>query len=197
MALPASIERRPQGGERPDGAARWRPWVAAARAGDRQAFAQLHAHFGRLVHAVVITRVGASDAKDLVQDVFLTMWQKLETLEDDQAFPAWLTQLARHRAAKALRDRKPTETLDDEPGLAAPDRSGAPDAQKVLKALMALPEAYAEPLAMRLVEGMSGPEIAERTGLTPGSVRVNLHRGMKLLRERLGLAPAEEGPGDE
>lgn len=197
MALPASIERRAQGDERPDAGARWRPWVAAARKGDRQAFAQLHAHFGRLVHAVVITRVGASDAKDLVQDVFLTMWQKLETLEDEQAFPAWLTQLARHRAAKALRDRKPTETLDDEPGLAAPDRSGAPDAQKVLKALQALPEAYAEPLAMRLVEGMSGPEIAERTGLTPGSVRVNLHRGMKLLREKLGLAPAEEGPGDE
>jgi RNA polymerase sigma-70 factor (ECF subfamily) len=39
---------------------------------------------------------------------------------------------------------------------------------------------------MRLVEGMSGPEIAEATGLTPESVRVNLCRGMKLLRGRLG-----------
>ena len=39
---------------------------------------------------------------------------------------------------------------------------------------------------MRLVEGMSGAEIAERSGLTPASVRVNLHRGMKLLREKLG-----------
>jgi RNA polymerase sigma-70 factor (ECF subfamily) len=39
---------------------------------------------------------------------------------------------------------------------------------------------------MRLVEGMSGQEIADRTGLAPGSVRVNLHRGMKLLREKLG-----------
>jgi RNA polymerase sigma-70 factor (ECF subfamily) len=37
---------------------------------------------------------------------------------------------------------------------------------------------------MRLVEGMNGAEIAERSGLTPASVRVNLHRGMKLLRER-------------
>ena len=40
-------------------------------------------------------------------------------------------------------------------------------------------------LALRLVEGLTGPEIAARTGLTPGSVRVNLCRGMKLLRERL------------
>jgi len=53
---------------------------------------------------------------------------------------------------------------------------------------------------MRLVEGMSGNEIAERSGLTPASVRVNLHRGMKLLRERLNahvgaqLAPPEDGP---
>jgi RNA polymerase sigma-70 factor (ECF subfamily) len=48
-----------------------------------------------------------------------------------------------------------------------------------------LPEAYRETLLMRLVEGLTGPEIALRTGLTPDSVRVNLHRGMKLLRERL------------
>jgi RNA polymerase sigma-70 factor (ECF subfamily) len=199
MALPAGIERRHEGDDRADAPARpaWREQVAKARQGDRQAFTRLHAAFGRLVHAVIITRVGPADAKDLVQDVFLTMWQKLETLEDDQAFPAWLTQLARSRAARHLRDAKPTEPLDDEPGLAAPDRSAAPDAKKVLKALQALPEAYAETLAMRLVEGMSGPEIAERTGLTPGSVRVNLHRGMKLLREKLGLPPAEEGSGDE
>ncbi|MEW5742094.1 MAG: sigma-70 family RNA polymerase sigma factor [Myxococcota bacterium] len=199
MALTLGIGRKSQGDERPDEAARagWRPWVAAARTGDRQAFTKLHAHFGRLVHAVIITRVGAADAKDLVQDVFLTMWQKLETLEDDQAFPAWLLALARTRAAHALRDARPMDPLNDEPGLAAPDRSASPDAKKVLKALQALPEAYAETLAMRLVEGMSGPEIAERTGLTPGSVRVNLHRGMKLLREKLGLPPAEEGPGDE
>jgi len=51
-----------------------------------------------------------------------------------------------------------------------------------------LPEAYRDTLLMRLVEGMSGAEIAERSGLTPASVRVNLHRGMKLLREHLGAS---------
>ena len=49
-----------------------------------------------------------------------------------------------------------------------------------------MPDAYRETLVLRLVEGMTGPEIAERTGLTAGSVRVHLHRGLKLLRERLG-----------
>ena len=51
--------------------------------------------------------------------------------------------------------------------------------------IRSLPEAYRETLVLRLVEGMTGPEIAERTGLTAASVRVNLHRGMKMLREQL------------
>jgi RNA polymerase sigma-70 factor (ECF subfamily) len=51
--------------------------------------------------------------------------------------------------------------------------------------LRSLPEAYRETLTMRLVEGLTGPEIAEATGLTAGSVRVNLCRGMELLRELL------------
>jgi RNA polymerase sigma-70 factor (ECF subfamily) len=55
-----------------------------------------------------------------------------------------------------------------------------------LAAVRSLPETYREVLILRLVEGMSGPEIAARTGLTAGSVRVNLHRGMKLLKEKIG-----------
>ena len=165
----------------------WLEWVAAAREGDHDAFASLHGHFGRMVHGLLLARVPASEAADLVQEVFLTVYEKLEMLDDDQAFPAWLSQLARHRAAHWLRDRRPSETLDEEVPLEAMDRSSVPDARKVLAALQSLPEAYAETLAMRLVEGMTGPEIAERTGLTAGSVRVNLHRGMAMLRQKLGL----------
>ena len=61
-----------------------------------------------------------------------------------------------------------------------------------LAAIRAMPEAYRETLTLRLVEGMTGPEIAARTGLTPASVRVNLHRGMKQLREKLGYGAGEE-----
>jgi RNA polymerase sigma-70 factor, ECF subfamily len=53
-----------------------------------------------------------------------------------------------------------------------------------------LPEAYRETLILRLVEGMTGPEIAARTGLSHGSVRVNLHRGMQQLREKLAQRAA-------
>ena len=55
----------------------------------------------------------------------------------------------------------------------------------MLAVIQSLPAAYRETLVLRLVEGMTGEEIAEQTGLTSGSVRVNLHRGMKRLREAL------------
>ncbi len=63
------------------------------------------------------------------------------------------------------------------------------EAQRALEAIRALPEAYRETLMLRLVEGMTGPEIAARTRLTPDSVRVNLCRGMKLLRGALERLP--------
>lgn len=169
----------------------WLPWVAGARRQERDAFARLHQHFARLVHAVIITKVPATEATDLTQDVFVTMLSKLPGLDDDQAFPAWLLEIARNRAARFLRDRPRTSPLEDLEEPAAPDRSGWPDARKVLAALQTLPDTYAETLAMRLIEGLNGPDIAERTGLTPGSVRVNLHRGMAMLREKLGLPPKE------
>jgi RNA polymerase sigma-70 factor (ECF subfamily) len=50
-----------------------------------------------------------------------------------------------------------------------------------------MPDTYRETLILRLVEGMTGPEIAEQTGLKHESVRVNLHRGMKILRHKLGI----------
>ena len=66
-------------------------------------------------------------------------------------------------------------------------------ADEALRAIRHLPGAYRETLILRLVEGLSGPEIAALTGLTPSSVRVNLHRGMSQLRQALGVSGQTEG----
>jgi len=60
-------------------------------------------------------------------------------------------------------------------------------AREILDLIRGLPDAYRETLVLRFVEGMTGPEIAQRTGLTSASVRVNLHRGVKMLREKMGV----------
>jgi RNA polymerase sigma-70 factor (ECF subfamily) len=62
---------------------------------------------------------------------------------------------------------------------------------------MSLSEAYRETVILRLVEGMTGPEIAAHTGMTHGSVRVNLHRGMEQLRAKLSPDARGDGPEQE
>lgn len=158
--------------------------VVTARRGDRNAFAELYRRFHRAVHGVVLAKVAFGDAADLVQDVFAIALERLPQLVEPAAFPGWLMAIARNRSADHVRAKKPTDELA-EIAVAAP-RSA--EVAEVLAALRALPEAYQETMILRLVEGMSGPEIAVQTGLSEGSVRVNLHRGMKLLRERLGIS---------
>lgn len=162
--------------------------VAAARRGDRVAFAELYRRFSRAVHGVVLARVSYGDAADLVQDVFAIALERLPQLGDIAAFPGWLIAIARNRSIDHLRGQKPTDELTDLPV----DAPRSAEVAQVLAALRGLPEAYQETLILRLVEGLTGPEIAEQTGLSPGSVRVNLHRGMKLLREKLGIASGQE-----
>jgi RNA polymerase sigma-70 factor (ECF subfamily) len=156
--------------------------VHAARAGDREAFGRLYERHSRMVHGVLLARAPRQEADDLVQDVFLLAMRRLPSLRDAGAFGPWLAAIARNRAVDHFRSRREGEEVPDElPGAPHPEDDG----RRVIEAIRSLPEAYRETLVLRLVEGMTGPEIAERTGLAAASVRVNLHGGMKLLRERL------------
>lgn len=162
--------------------------VEAVRAGDREAFGQLYALYAPMVHGILLARVPYRDVDDLVQDVFLVALKRLGSLRDTAAFGGWLAMIARNRAVDYYRRTRETEELtDDLPVTSARDTEAEHEAARMLEAVRSLPEAYRETLVMRLVEGMTGPEIAARAGMTPASVRVNLHRGMKLLREKLGL----------
>ena len=152
--------------------------------GDKEAFGELYKKFAPLVHGIMLARVPFDEVDDLAQEVFLSAFKNLHTLRDPSAVGAWLSMIARNRAVEFYRQAKPTEELPEEiVGRQRPQT----EAQEILDAIRALPEAYKETLVLRLVEGMTGQEIAERTGLTAESVRVNLHRGMRLLRQKLGI----------
>lgn len=159
------------------------PWVERAQRGDVSAYAVLHKRFARAVHAVALSAAPNADVDDAVQEAFLGAWKNLSSLSDSAKFAGWLMQIARRTAIDQRRRRRATvELLDDAASAEAPPRA---EARQVLRVIATLSEAYRETLVMRLVEGMSGPEIAAATGMTPESVRVNLSRGMKLLREKL------------
>jgi RNA polymerase sigma-70 factor, ECF subfamily len=140
-----------------------------------------------MVHAVLLANAPHAEVDDLAQDVFLQAWRRLSTLRDPAAFGGWLATIARHRAVDAHRRTRPHVALADVPASSPPPSA---EAREALAALRTLPEAYRETLAMRLVAGMTGPEIAARMGMTPGSVRVNLHRGLKMLKDRLSARDA-------
>lgn len=157
-----------------------------ARLGDRAAFDALYERFARGVHAVLATRVRASEAEDLVQDVFVTAWRARHGLREPDRVGAWLFAIARREAHAARRGRAETMLLsDDLPAKTTGDPAAHDEAERVLTELRALPESYRETLSLRLLGEYSGSEIAHMTGMTHGSVRVNLHKGMELLRERL------------
>ncbi len=165
--------------------------VARARSGDGPAFAELYRRHAPAVHAILAARVDPADAEELVQEVFLSAHRALATLLDPGAFGPWIHQIARNAAASRVRElsRRPrSQPLGDVP-TAEPRDPDDDLRRRVLARIRDLPEAYRETLAMRLIDGMTGPEIAEATGLSPGSVRVNLHRGMDLLRPLLKDLP--------
>ena len=156
--------------------------VRAARAGDRAAFGALYQKFARMVHGILVAHVAYGDVEDLMQDVFVRALEQLSALRETGAFGGWLAAIARRAAFDHYRKRPPADELPAQiAGGPRPDG----EAFEVLGTIQSLPESYRETLVLRLVEGMTGPEISARTGITPDSVRVNLCRGMKLLRERL------------
>lgn len=164
--------------------------VRAARDGDRTAFGLLYQRYARMVHGILLCRVPPREVGDLVQEVFLLALRQLHALRDISRFGAWLGTITRNRAndyhRKAIPMERATEpAAEDHAETRASDHVVEQEAAMTLAVLRTLPEAYREPLTLRLVEGMTGPEIAARTGLTHGSVRVNLHRGMQMLREKL------------
>ncbi len=160
--------------------------IRAAAGGNRAAFGELYVRYARMVHGILLVRVPPGDAEDLVQEVFLAAMRQLSELRTAGAFRGWLISIARNRAVDYFRHRKPSEPLEEADGHAGSTKASAIEAGEVLRQIRSLPEAYRETLILRLVEGLTGPEIARQTGLTPESVRVNLCRGMKMLRALLG-----------
>ena len=180
--------------------------VSAAREGDRAAFGELYDRYARMVHGMLLTRVPPDDVDDLVHDVFLLALRRLPALREADAFGGWLAAIARNRAhdyhrrakddyTERARNMSEDAVEEETQGSTGPGASRT-EALGVLAAIRTLPDAYRETLILRLVEGMTGPEIAARTGLKAGSVRVNLCRGMQQLRERLGITAATRREGE-
>jgi RNA polymerase sigma-70 factor (ECF subfamily) len=182
--------------------------ITRARSGDRPAFEELVRRTSRLVFARLYLDTGCADrSEDLLQETFLHAFRALPKLADPAGFRPWLLSIAHNaliddaRRSTRLKRLKPPPSDTSLSDLAS--AGPAPDEvaertemrQRVLAVLRSLPEEYRLPVTLRYIAGADFDAISLQLGITNGSLRGLLHRGLKMLRDRLpDLAP--EGVGD-
>jgi RNA polymerase sigma-70 factor (ECF subfamily) len=163
--------------------------VKRAARGDREAFERLYrAHVGR-VHALARRISGPDAAPDLVQEVFVRAWRKLESFRGEAAFGTWLYRIALNTllAHRATQQRERSRWIDGELVLErVPGRVRAGDLRVDLeRALESVPSGARRIFVLHDVEGFKHEEIAERLGISIGTSKSQLHRARLLLRSLL------------
>jgi RNA polymerase sigma-70 factor (ECF subfamily) len=187
MSRDVSRIERWQGPE--DATAEWR-LIEQVKRGDTDAFESLYrAHIGR-IYALCLRMCRDPDrAQDLVQDVFVRAWDRLATFRGDSRFGTWLHRLAVHRVFEDLRRSKREAQGLDDLGLVAllhESQRAMPTTNIDLeRAIAGLPAGAREVVILRDIEGYSYKEIAEAVGTSEGTVKSQINRGRRLLREAM------------
>jgi RNA polymerase sigma-70 factor, ECF subfamily len=166
--------------------------IRRAQAGDVDAFELLYReHAGRIYALCLRLKAGDStDATELMQDVFIRAWRRLGTFHGDSAFSSWLHRLAVNTMLENARsdNRRIARVLpmDDTSRLAGAARSSGIDLKMDMEdAIASLPKGARLAFVLHDVEGYQHQEIAEQLGVSIGTVKAQLHRARRLLKERL------------
>jgi len=166
--------------------------VRRAQAGDVDAFEQLYREHSGRTYALCLRLVGgdANDAKELLQDVFVRAWRKLDSFRGESAFSSWLHRLAVNTLLENARtDRRRTARvlpMEDTTRLAGAARSSGIELRMDMEAAIAsLPKGARLAFVLHDVEGYQHQEIAAQLNVSVGTIKAQLHRARRLLRERL------------
>lgn len=170
--------------------------VAAARAGDPQAFTELVRRHQDFVYRFILRRCGRSaDAVDIAQEAFLRAWSQAGGFRGDSKFSTWVIGIARnllreHGASEADRG-PPVDWVDDDER--AGSRTDEPATRAASRALMValqtaiedLPDELRETFVMNAIEGLEYDEVGQLLELPIGTVKSRISRSRDRLREAL------------
>lgn len=181
-------------GDRTEGR-RWRELMQSSQAGDREAYRTLLGELLPFLRHYVGRRTGDHrDTEDIVQEVLLSLHAVRHTYEPSRPFLPWLLTIAGRRIADAARgstrrtsnevavDKYP-ETFD--PHEANIEQASAESVEEVQLAMTALSPSHREAIQLTKLQGLSLQEASVQTGKSVASLKVSVHRAMKLMRDVL------------
>ena len=175
------------------------------RSGEEAAFEELVRRYGGRLLAVARRFLPVEeDARDAVQDAFLSAFRGLHSFEGHAQLSTWLHRIVVNASLMKLRTRrrKPEQSIEELlPGFledghlerpASPWRSEDLDPAErtelrelVMRSIHSLPEGHRNVLLLRDIENLDTEEAAELLGISPGAVKTRLHRARQALRELL------------
>lgn len=130
----------------------------------------------------------SNDAEDVVQETFLSFWDKRDLLVDLKSVKAYLYTAVRNNCLTRIRDAKPTTSIDDIPAeeiLSEEEQAERAEMEaRVWKMIDELPERRREIFLMAKRDGMRYKDIAAQTGLTVKTVENHVLRSMQSLRSK-------------
>jgi RNA polymerase sigma-70 factor, ECF subfamily len=173
--------------------------VRRSQALDRAAFEELVRRTGRLVFCRAYLETGdVHRAEDLTQETFLAAWRSIQQVSEPAGFRSWLLTIAKsvaidgmRREGRKKRSGSAIEGKEVFPKLADPGDGPVENAesreqrQQMMELLRSLPQEYREPLMLRYIAGADYQTIGQQLGLSNGSLRGLLHRGIAKLREQM------------
>lgn len=171
-----------------------RALLVRLRQRDEQAFRELVGRHQAVVRAYAAGILGdPHEAEDAAQECFLRAYRRLGAFRGDAPLQSWLLRICRNHCLDRLRTR-PSVTLvelDDEVVNGASDTTTAGaalrvDRERLVTAIVALPEALQQAIVLRELRGLSYEEVAAGLDVPVGTVRSRLSAGRALLRDALG-----------
>jgi len=163
--------------------------VQRAVAGDARAFESLYRRYVPRIHSLARRMLGADEADEATQEVFVRAWRRLASFRGDAAFSTWLHRVAINviLAHRKSTSRRAARFAQDEHAFSvAAVRPVRTDLRVDFEAAIeTLPDGAREVFVLHDIEGYKHQEIARRLGISVGTSKSQLHRARMLLRSHL------------
>lgn len=163
-----------------------------SKAQQERAYSQLFSDYNSLLFRIAWTYLKSEEeAREAVQEVFISIWHKRDSLTFDQKLKAYLVRSVRNRSLNMIRSRNnrpDTVAIDDRDFPAPADNEDGPSPalmQKVQQEIARLPKKCKEIFILSRVDGLSYKEIAEILEISTKTVENQISIALKKLRERL------------